>query len=85
MTRSPSLSSTSLHLWDGYFSEIARDQMETHFVVFDQGIDIPPRHDLRGGKASADSFAISSKDFVASMNCCFFAAENMSLQDAMIM
>jgi hypothetical protein len=35
---------------------------------------MPPKHDLRGGRASADSFAMSSSIFVASMNRRFFAA-----------
>ena len=34
---------------------------------------IPPRHDLRGGNASDDSFAMSSNAFAVSMNRCFFA------------
>jgi len=33
-----------------------------------------PKHDLRGGNASDDSFAISKSVFVTSMNGCFFAA-----------
>ena len=39
---SPRLSSTSLHPWDRYFCEITCVSMETHFVVFDQGIDTSP-------------------------------------------
>ena len=35
---------------------------------------IPPKHDLRGGKISADSFAMSSNTFVVSSMRCFFAA-----------
>ena len=36
---------------------------------------MPPKHDLRGGKASADSFAMSSMAFVISMKRSFVAAE----------
>ena len=36
---------------------------------------MPPKHDLRGGKASADSFAMSNIAFVASMKRSFVAAE----------
>ena len=35
---------------------------------------MPPKHDLRGGKISADSFAMSSNTFVVSSMRCFFAA-----------
>ena len=35
---------------------------------------MPPKHDLRGGNASDDSFAMSSSIFTASMNRCFLAA-----------
>lgn len=35
---------------------------------------IPPKQDLRGGKTSADSFAMSSSTFVTSSIRCFFAA-----------
>ena len=45
---------------------------------------IPPKHDLRGGKASADSFAISSSVFVTSIMRCFFAAKINQLADATI-
>ena len=37
---------------------------------------MPPKHDLRGGRASDDSFAMSNSIFVALTNRCFFAAEN---------
>ena len=37
---------------------------------------IPPKHDLRGGKASADSFAISSIALVASTKRSLVAAES---------
>ena len=37
---------------------------------------IPPKHDLRGGNASDDSFAISKNVFVTSMSRCLFAAGN---------
>lgn len=37
---------------------------------------MPPRHDLRGGSASADSFATSKSTFVPSIRRCFFAAGN---------
>ena len=40
---------------------------------------IPPRHDLRGGKASDDSLAISSSVLVASTNRCCFAAKTDEL------
>jgi hypothetical protein len=43
---------------------------------------MPPKQDLRGGKASADSFAISSTVFVASMKRCLFAAESYELAHA---
>ena len=33
-----------------------------------------PKHDLRGGNASDDSFAMSKSVFAPSMNRCFFAA-----------
>ena len=36
---------------------------------------MPPKHDLRGGQASADSFAMSRNIFVVSMSRCFFAAQ----------
>ena len=41
---------------------------------------MPPKHDLRGGRASADSFAISSSIFVALTSRSFFAAENRELR-----
>ena len=44
---------------------------------------MPPKHDLRGGKASADSFAISSSALAASMKRCFFAVERHEFADAM--
>ena len=37
---------------------------------------MPPKQDLRGGHASADSFAMSKIIFVPSMNRCFFAVGN---------
>jgi hypothetical protein len=36
---------------------------------------MPPEHNLRGGRASADSFAISSSIKVPLENHCFSAAE----------
>ena len=45
---------------------------------------IPPKHDLRGGKASADSFPMSISVFVASMKRRFVAGEGHELADAMI-
>jgi hypothetical protein len=42
---------------------------------------IPPKHDLRGGKASADSFAISSTVFVASMMRCLLAEKSNELAE----
>ena len=36
---------------------------------------MPPRHDFRGGKASADSFAMSSIALVISMKRSFVAVE----------
>ena len=36
---------------------------------------MPPKQDFRGGKASADSFAMSSIAFVISMKRSFVAAE----------
>ena len=45
---------------------------------------IPPKHDLRGGKASADSFAMSSIAFVASMKRYFFATESHELSGGII-
>ena len=43
---------------------------------------MPPKHDLRGGKASADSFAISSSVFITSTKRCFFATESRQVEDA---
>ena len=40
---------------------------------------IPPRHDLRGGKASANSFAIPNIAFVALMDCSLAAVESHEL------
>ena len=37
---------------------------------------MPPKHDLRGGQKSADSFAMSSNIFPPSINRCFVAAES---------
>ena len=37
---------------------------------------MPPKHDLRGGNQSDDSFAISRTIFVASMSRCFFTVES---------
>ena len=34
---------------------------------------MPPKHDLRGGRISEDSFAMSNKVFETSMNRCFLA------------
>ena len=45
---------------------------------------MPPKHDLRGGRASVDSFAISSSVFVASMKHCFVATEIHELLDLII-
>ena len=36
---------------------------------------MPPKHDLRGGKASADSFAMSNIAFVISMKRSFVTAD----------
>jgi hypothetical protein len=41
---------------------------------------MPPKHDLRGGNASEDSFAISSNIFAASMNRCFFAGDHQRVR-----
>src|ERR1700709_216740 len=40
---------------------------------------MPPKHDLRGGKASADSFAMSSSIFIPLTSRSFFAGENREL------
>ena len=40
---------------------------------------MPPKHDFRGGKASADSFAMSSMALVASMIRSFVAAGSCEL------
>ena len=45
---------------------------------------MPPKQDLRGGQASADSFAISTSVFVASMNRCFFAAKSCKAANEII-
>ena len=45
---------------------------------------MPPKHDLRGGKASADSFAISSIALVASMNRSLVAVKDHEFASAMI-
>ena len=45
---------------------------------------MPPTHDLRGGKASVDSFAISSSDFVASIKRCFVSTKSRELADVML-
>ena len=45
---------------------------------------MPPKHDLRGGKASADSFAMSRNIFVASTSRCFFATQIRELADVMM-
>ena len=42
---------------------------------------MPPKQDLRGGKKSADSFAMSRNAFVPSMTRCFFAAGNQWVSD----
>ena len=34
-----------------------------------------PKHDFKGGNASDDSFAMSNRALVASMNRCFLAAD----------
>lgn len=43
-----------------------------------------PKHDLRGGNTSDDSFAMSKSVFVASMSRCFFAAESREVRTTMI-
>jgi len=43
-----------------------------------------PKHDLRGGKTSDDSFAMSKSVFVASTNRCFFAVESHEVWAAII-
>ena len=45
---------------------------------------MPPTQDLRGGKASVDSFAISSSDFVASMKRCFVSTKKRELADMIL-
>ena len=45
---------------------------------------MPPRHDLRGGQASADSFTISKSIFVPSMSRCFFAMQIRERANSMI-
>jgi hypothetical protein len=45
---------------------------------------MPPKHDLRGGRASADSFAMSSNIFVASTSRCFFAVGSHEVGTAII-
>ena len=40
---------------------------------------MPPKHDLRGGKESADSFAMSSIVLVAPMKCSFVAVKSRKL------
>ena len=46
---------------------------------------MPPKHDLRGGNTSADSFAMSSMALVASMIRSFVAAGNRELAYAIAM
>jgi len=43
-----------------------------------------PKHDLRGGNTSDDSFAMSKSVFVTSTNRCFFAAESREVWTMMI-
>ena len=45
---------------------------------------MPPKHDSRDGKASADSFAISRSTFVASMNRSVFAVKSHEFADAIM-
>ena len=40
---------------------------------------MPPKQDLRGGKTSADSFAMSRSTFVVSMSRCFLAMKRGEL------
>ena len=40
-----------------------------------------PKHDFKGGNASDDSFAMSNRALVASMNRCFLAADRQWDQD----
>jgi hypothetical protein len=42
---------------------------------------MPPKHDLSGGKASDDSFAMSNNVLTASMNRCFLAARRQEIQN----
>ena len=45
---------------------------------------MPPKHDLRGGRASANSFVISSSVFIASMKHRFVVTEVHELADLII-
>ena len=45
---------------------------------------MPPKHDLRGGQASADSFAMFNTTLIPSMNRCFFVAGSIEIGAAVI-
>jgi len=45
---------------------------------------MPPKHDLRGENASADSFVMSNTIFIVSMNRRFFAAGGDEIAIAII-
>lgn len=42
---------------------------------------MPPKHDLRGGNASDDSFEMSRSILTASINRCFLAADRQRIQE----
>jgi len=45
---------------------------------------MPPKHDLRGGHASAAFVAMSNSILIVSMNCCVFAAGSDEIAIAVI-
>ena len=42
---------------------------------------MPPKHDLRGGNASDDSFEMSRSVLTASITRCFLAADRQRIQE----